>query len=246
MPVIDPTATVAQITLEHPACALVFRDHRIDFCCRGALTVQDACAGKGIDAGPVFAELERAVQERGAPAEDPRDLATAQLIEHIVTRHHRYLRKTLPFVEQLARKVARVHGEHDAKLPALADLVAELRATLEPHLDDEERSLFTALTALPPDDERIARELGAMHDDHLRVGEMLTCMRTLADDYSSPDWACGSYRTLMRELEALELDTLRHVHVENHVLMARFAPKGSAAGRQTSGRGRSVNKGEVT
>ena len=62
-----------------------------------------------------------------------------------------------------------------------------------------------------------------MHDDHLRVGEMLTCMRTLAADYSVPYWACGSYRALMNELEQIELDTMRHVQIEDHVLLPRFA-----------------------
>lgn len=228
MPVIDRTATVAQIALDHPPCALVFRNHRIDFCCRGGLTVEEACAGKAVDAEAVFVELDHAVQERVAPAEDPRDLATPRLIAHIVEQHHAYLRKALPFAEQLGRKVARVHGEHDTRLPALADLVTELRELLEPHLDQEERELFPALTASTPDPKRVSRELRAMHDDHLHVGEMLTCMRTLAGDYAPPDWACGSYRALMSELAAIELDTLRHVHLENHVLMPRFSSGGNA------------------
>jgi regulator of cell morphogenesis and NO signaling len=38
-----------------------------------------------------------------------------------------------------------------------------------------------------------------------------------------PEWACTSYRTLLSELAALEGDVLRHVHLENHVLMPRFA-----------------------
>ncbi len=226
MPIVDRTATVAQIALDHPACVHVFRAHRIDFCCRGGLTVQEACASKGLDAETVFSELDSAVLERAAPVADPRELSTPRLIDHIVARHHAYLRKTLPFVEQLAHKVARVHGEHDPRLRELATLVADLWETLEPHLDVEEGSLFPALTSPTPDSKRIARETRAMHDDHLRVGEMLTCMRTLADDYAVPDWACGSYRALISELRAIELDTLRHVQIENHVLMPRFASVG--------------------
>ncbi len=223
MPHVDRTSTVAQIALDHPECVHVFRAHRIDFCCRGGLTLEEACAGRGLDARNVLAELEAAVRERIDTGQDPRGLPTPQLVEHIVTRHHAYLRKALPFVEQLARKVARVHGEHNPKLLELASLVSDLRETLEPHLDDEERSLFPALTSANPDPVRLAEELRTMHDDHLRVGEMLTCMRTLADDYVAPDWACGSYRALMSELRSIELDTLRHVHIENHVLMPRFA-----------------------
>jgi regulator of cell morphogenesis and NO signaling len=223
MPIVDRTASVAQIALDHPACVHVLRAHRVDFCCRGGLTVQEACAGKGLDAERLFSELDCAVLERTALEDDPRGLSTPRLIEHIMVRHHAYLRKVLPFVEQLGRKVARVHGEHNPKLPELATLIAGLRETLEPHLDVEEGSLFPALTSPSPSSKRIAQELRAMHDDHLRVGELLTNMRTLADDYVVPDWACGSYRALMNELQEIELDTLRHVQVENHVLMPRFA-----------------------
>lgn len=50
-------------------------------------------------------------------------------------------------------------------------------------------------------------------------------MRDAAEDYLIPDWACTSYRTLFAELERLEGDVLRHVHLENHVLMPRFAAR---------------------
>ena len=226
MVIVNRTATVAQIALDHPACVHVFLARRIDFCCRGGLTVWQACAGKGLDAEAMFSALDAAALEGMAPEEDPRKLSTARLIEHIVARHHAYLRKSLPFVEQLARKVARVHEEHNPKLPELARLVSELSETLEPHLDEEESALFPALTSAVLDSNRIAQELRSMHDDHLRVGEMLTCMRTLADDYAVPEWACGSYRALMNELRAIELDTMRHVQIENHVLMPRFAAAG--------------------
>jgi regulator of cell morphogenesis and NO signaling len=226
MPIVDRCATVAQVALDHPPCVQVFYARRIDFCCRGELTVPEACAAKGLDAESVFSELDAAVLGRAKAEEDPRGMSTPRLIEHIVARHHVYLRKTLPFVEQLAKKVARVHGERNPKLPELATFVSELRQTLEPHLDEEEQALFPALASAEPDARRIAMELRAMHDDHLRVGEGLTCIRTLADDYVPPDWACGSYRALMNELGFLELDTLRHVQIENHVLMPRFAAIG--------------------
>ena len=69
-----------------------------------------------------------------------------------------------------------------------------------------------------------------MQQEHLHVGNLLARMRIYADDFSAPDWACGSYRTLMRELAALEMDTLRHVHLETHVLMPRFERAAASSG----------------
>ena len=74
------------------------------------------------------------------------------------------------------------HGEATlAAHPRLIDLdeiVAELGEILEAHIDDEEKTLFPALTADEPDRPRLAALLSAMRDDHAAVGELLGRMRT--------------------------------------------------------------------
>ncbi len=157
---------------------------------------------------------------------DPRELPTADLIAHIVSRHHAYLMTALPLVETLATKVARVHGDRNPKLPALRDAFANLAATLEPHMREEEGVLFPALRADAQDAPVVAAELASMDQDHKRVSVLLASVRALADDFTPPEWACGSYRALLSELAAIEVDTLRHVHLETEVLMPRFASAG--------------------
>jgi regulator of cell morphogenesis and NO signaling len=220
---IDRTATVAQIVTEHAVAARVFQKHGIDFCCRGGVTVAEACRDRAIEPAAVWAELEALPAEDRAAGEDPRRLSTAALLDLIVERHHGYLRRALPFVVPLASKVAEVHGDRNGKLVELRDVVAEIADALDPHLDQEERVLFPALLAPRPDAEVIRRELASMHVDHLAVGTLLARMRELSDGFTTPEWGCRSYRILMGELETLEGDVLRHVHLENHVLMPRFA-----------------------
>jgi regulator of cell morphogenesis and NO signaling len=165
----------------------------------------------------VLEELDRAA---APPSDsDPRALSTAELIDQIVERHHGYLREALPFVRAMASKVARVHGDTNEQLRALDAIVAELGETLEPHLDEEEQVLFPALLSRAPDAQNLLASMGAEHE---RVGELIWRMRAAADDYRVPEWACRSYRALFAELERLELDVLRHVHLENHVLRPRF------------------------
>ena len=43
-----------------------------------------------------------------------------------------------------------------------------------------------------------------------------------SDDFTLPEWACNSYRTLFAELKQVESDVFTHVHIENHVLRPRF------------------------
>lgn len=222
---LDPKLTVAAIVLEHSECASIFQHHRIDFCCRGDMSVDAACTERGLETAAILAELSAAIAaRRGDAALDPRTLSTSALVDHIISSHHEYLRRALPFVQTLAAKVARVHGAHNAKLRELDSVVTELTEALEPHLDDEEQTLFPMLLSPAPDRAAAARELASMHEEHLAVGKLLEAMRTAADDFALPDWACNSYRALFAELAQLEGDVLRHVHLENHVLMPRFAP----------------------
>lgn len=221
---IDPQQTVANLVLDHSECAAVFQRHRIDFCCRGELTITEAARSKGVELGALTTELTRAIADRrGDRALDPRELSTPRLVAHIVSRHHEYLRRTLPFVGTLASKVGRVHGDHNPKLRDLAAAVEELTSTLVPHLDEEEQSLFPALMARELDRAAVARELGAMQEEHLAVAKLLEQVRAASDDFTLPEWACNSYRTLFAELKQVEEDVFTHVHIENHVLRPRFA-----------------------
>lgn len=221
---LDPRQTVASLVLDHPECAPVLQRNRIDYCCHGDVSLESACAAKGLEPRAVLEALSSAIERAGARGPDPRELPTSALLEHIVAKHHVYLREVLPYAEALAAKVSRVHGERDPRLLELLVTVRELSATLLPHLDVEENTLFPAMIARGPDGALLARELHATLDEHLAVGGLLERIRNVTRDFETPSWACTSYRTLFATLEQLEGDVLEHVHLENHVLLPRFAP----------------------
>lgn len=220
---IELNESVANIVLSHSECGPVFQKHRIDFCCKGQMSLEEASKERGIDPNALLEELKAAVSSRqGAPASDPRSLSTAALIAHIITKHHEYLREALPFVVPLAAKVGRVHGGKKPQLQDLAAVVQELSDALLPHLDTEEESLFPALMSKSPDADIVKKEFDDMQKDHLEVADMLSRMRDATENFQLPVWACNSYKALFSELEKMEGDILNHVHLENHVLMPRF------------------------
>lgn len=224
MPSLDRSATVAQIVTQHSVAARVFQKHHIDYCCHGNVTVPEACRDRSLDPADLFSELDEVVSSPGGePGDDPRELSTAALVARIVDRHHGYLRRQLPYLAPLVAKVASRHGERNARLAAVETAFGALARALLPHLDAEEEVLFPALVARRPDRGVIRRELETMHADHLAVGALLERIREASDGFTVPAWGCNTYRVTMAELEALEADILRHVHLENHVLMPRFA-----------------------
>lgn len=218
----DAKRSVASVVAAHSECAEVFQRHRIDFCCHGELTLEDAAQGRALELSALLLELAWAIERRIGVAIDVRSLPTPALLQHIVATHHDLLRRLLPVVNTLSLKVARVHGDRNPKLLELHRAILTLCEVTLPHLDAEEQSVFPLLATLPPGTPVSERLLAAMAHDHVEVVEGLEEIRALADDFVPPAWACRSYRTLLFELEDLEADTLLHVHTENHVLRPRF------------------------
>ena len=220
----DLTTTVSRIVLDHPECARVLQERHIDFCCNGSVSLAEACAARGLDAREIAAELQREVRPGGpAAADDPRRLPTAELVAWIVSHHHVFLRDALPFLVPLAAKVAAVHGEHDSRLLEVQAKFFELRGQLDAHLDEEEETFFREVVAPAPDLGQLREEAAEMREEHREIGAALGRIRELTDDYTPPDWACTSYRRLLSGLRLLEDDVLRHVHLENEVLLPRLA-----------------------
>jgi regulator of cell morphogenesis and NO signaling len=220
---LDLGQSVGTLVLDHASCAPVLQRHRIDFFCRGDESIESASLRMGIDRHSLAAELASAIAgEAGATEPDPRELATEALIDLIVDRHHAYLRETLPIVQELAAKVARLHGRHHPRLYVLEALVGVLHSTLVRHLDAEEQFLFPAMMEACAGHASALSGLAAAHEDHAFVSVLLERIRTETADFDLPRWGCSNHRSLMSELAAIECDLITHVHLENQVLLPRF------------------------
>src|SRR5690606_23258251 len=58
--------------------------------------------------------------------------------------------------------------------------------------------------------------------EHTEIAARLSRVREHCGDFALPEWARGSYKTLISELEHPESDVFAHAHLENHVLLPRF------------------------
>lgn len=233
MPVLDPETPVRDVLLAHPSTLGVLERHHLDYCCGGARSVRAACERARADVPTVLAELEQAVARHDAAAAlvgVPDTLP--ELIDHIVSTHHRVTTEAIATLPPLARKVASVHGETHPHLCKLSEIVLELFAELEPHMQREERVLFPYLRSLAEADARgarvarppfesAARPIHVMRSDHDAAGNLLHEIASLTDDYRVPPEACTSWRALYRGLEAHTKDLMRHVWLENEVLFPR-------------------------
>jgi regulator of cell morphogenesis and NO signaling len=216
--------TLTDVIAAHPAAARVLERHHVDYCCGGRRTFADACRSAGLDPDALLAEIE-ATPSASSDVEHL-SMGPAELVDHIEATHHAYLHEELGALGALMDKVAGVHGSRHPELADVAATFSWLRADLEPHLAKEEQVLFPMIRALagaegtPPTLHcgSITNPIRVMRAEHDAAGALLERLRTLTGDYTVPDDACASYRSLYERLEALEADTHLHVHKENNVL----------------------------
>jgi regulator of cell morphogenesis and NO signaling len=226
----DAQTRIGDIVLEFPATMRAFEALNVDYCCGGHRSLADACAHAGKDLPEVLARL--AEVEASAPAAtDPgtwQAAPLAELIAHIEATHHAFTRSELARVAPLMEKVLKVHGDHHPELARIAQCFAAMANDLAPHLDKEEQILFPFVRSLEAGQRAadccfgtVQNPIRAMQNEHEQVGDILRELRDLTRDYTAPEDACGSYRSLYLGLRNLEEDLHLHIYLESHILFPR-------------------------
>jgi regulator of cell morphogenesis and NO signaling len=228
MKTIDVHTTLADVVNVHPALARELERRGLDYCCGGGRTLEEACEAAGLDPETVADNLAQAC----VPA-DPApwtSMNLVALVDHIENVHHQYLWDELPRLDALLEKVVGVHGARHPELATVAEVFAELRADLEPHLTKEERVLFPMIRELATAQElptfhcgSVSNPITVMMREHDAAGEILQRLRAATDDYRAPADGCVSYRRCFEGFAELEADTHLHIHKENNVLFPMVA-----------------------
>lgn len=225
--------TVAEIAAGSLAAVRVFERHGIDYCCGGKRPLAEVCRERGLDAGTVERELEEAAGAVAGQVQDWNAAPISELIGHIVSRHHGYLRRELPAIAARLEKVYRVYNQrYGNALPGLPEAYGGLHDELVDHLQQEEATLFPALAAYEKAVEvggplpsmpfgTVANPIQLMETEHESVGAALARIREITEGFSVPDYACVTYRALMSGLRELEQDLHLHIHLENNILFPR-------------------------
>lgn len=228
MPALSLDAPVADLVIHDPARARIFEQLGIDYCCGGNQSLADACRKQDLDPETVLRMLDAAAQ----PASDDEGIdwsnrSVQDLIDHITSTHHDYLRRELPRLTRLWTQVVHAHGSEFSWVERVRDLFQSLKADLERHMESEEEFVFPAIRTLAegrvlPDGSTLeSRFLEQMESEHDEAGSALARLRELTNEYTPPEGACPKFRAAIDGLRELEADMHRHVHKENNILFPR-------------------------
>ncbi|MEO7732558.1 MAG: iron-sulfur cluster repair di-iron protein [Kofleriaceae bacterium] len=213
------TTPIGELAAAQPSATRVFLRHRLDFCCGGRRSLQEACERAGLNPVEIAAELE---QESGRGDPSPRwELRSqAELADHIEGYYHAGLRRDLPPLIEAARKVERVHASKPGAPSGLADVLTEFFAEMQSHMAKEEKILFPMIRRGERGD-AVYMPVRVMEGEHDSHREQLVKIRELTDDLRLPAHACATWTALYRGLEAIEADLMQHIHLENNILFSR-------------------------
>jgi regulator of cell morphogenesis and NO signaling len=228
---ITPETTVGQLVAECSQRARLFDRLGIDYCCGGRVPLVQACAEKGLNVEEVLQALvaDKVEAHHGVHAGfDGTRVTMGELIDHIVTRHHAYLRWKFPHLETLVAQVVAAHGARHRELQEVQSILAWLKEELWLHMVKEEKVLFPIIVQLEVARKApsfhcggITNPISVMEDEHADAGSALARLSALTDDYTPPPDACARYRELLDGLAELQADLHLHIHEENNILFPR-------------------------
>lgn len=228
--------TVKDIVVQFPQTRTVLETLGIDYCCGGKTPLCEAAEQAGLSAEKVLADLaqamERADQET-ASIHDWSSTSLTELVNHIEQTHHVFMKEQLPRLAGLLDKTIQAHGKkHGAMLEHLKHSYTSLKTDIELHLGKEEQILFPLIRQMeafqqgqgPTPDMHCGSVDNLIHEmehEHDVVGQFLTQMRQVTDNYTLPDDACPTFTALFDGLDALEKDLHEHIHLENNILFPK-------------------------
>jgi regulator of cell morphogenesis and NO signaling len=220
--------TLRSIALAQPATIRVFERFHLDYCCGGNRPLAEACAQKGISADDVLAALAQATAAP-EPAGDFTQAAPSELIRHIVSTHHAYVRSELPRLLPMAARCATKHGPAHPEVVQIERQLRQLGDELLNHLTKEEIILFPYIEALEKFHNgdgpaphacfpTVESPVQMMLTEHEAAGALLKEMRAATNNFAPPADACPTLVGLYDGIDAFERDLHRHIHLENNLL----------------------------
>ncbi|HXK60342.1 MAG TPA: iron-sulfur cluster repair di-iron protein [Acidobacteriota bacterium] len=235
---IDRNTTVGELAASVNGAVRLFERLQIDYCCGGKRPLEEVCREKNLGVDEVVAALQTINDVQ--PAGGDRDWTAASLSElaqHIVTRHHAFVRREIPRITALLTKICEVHGERRPEFLKVREHWDELTAELDHHLTKEERILFPYIEQLENasrgSGEQVPAPFGSvrypiqmMMNEHDSAGHLLATMQGLLTDRSG----CNTCLEFFRSLDGFEKDLHQHIHLENNILFPRAERLETAVG----------------
>ncbi|WP_424989123.1 iron-sulfur cluster repair di-iron protein [Flagellimonas sp.] len=221
--------TIGELVAEDYRTAQVFKNHKIDFCCKGNRTLSEVVTKKGITLENLLEDLQAVQNSEKTDQPDFKTWPLDLLIDYIEKKHHRYVEQQIPVLKQYLTKLCKVHGARHPELHQISEHFHASAGELAMHMKKEELVLFPWIRKMlhgssdlksdgKAPSETVRTPIKVMMQEHDNEGERFRKIAELSQDYTPPSDACNTYRVTFSLLKEFEDDLHRHIHLENNIL----------------------------
>lgn len=226
--------TIGQMVAEDYRTAQVFKNHKIDFCCKGNRSIQEVAKTQRLNVDELLQELAEIRTEGNSKNIDFKSWPLDLLIDYIEKKHHRYVESTIPVLKQYLSKLYKVHGKRHPELLEINEHFNASAGELAMHMKKEELVLFPYVRKMVrakqnsenldvPGFSTVKNPIRAMMHEHENEGERFRKIALLSNGYTPPADACNTYRVAYSLLKEFEEDLHLHIHLENNILFPKAA-----------------------
>ncbi|WP_282055351.1 iron-sulfur cluster repair di-iron protein [Maribacter luteus] len=225
---------IGEIVAEDYRTAQVFKNHNIDFCCRGNRSIQEVAEKNNLDAEQLLKEVTEILNQMKADTIDFKSWPLDLLADYIEKKHHRYVEKKIPVLKQYLDKLAHTHGTNHPELFEIREHFYKSADELTKHLKKEELVVFPAVRKMVAASQNsvlldkfhfgtIQNPIQVMMQEHDNEGERFRQIDGLSNNYTPPADGCTTYRVTFSLLKEFENDLHNHIHLENNILFPKAA-----------------------
>lgn len=229
---ITENSIIGELVASDYRTASVFKQHRIDFCCNGNRTIQEACDKKKTGTDRLIEELKQVVYSSNSAAIDYASWPVDLLADYIEKKHHRYVESKIQEIKPLLKKIVSVHGAQHPELAEVEALFTASAGELSMHMKKEELILFPFIRKMTanqlagevtplPHFGTVQNPINGMHHEHDTEGERFRTIAELTNHYTPPSDACATYQVTFSLLKEFEEDLHLHIHLENNILFPK-------------------------
>jgi len=221
--------SLAEIITERPQAAALLEKYDLDFCCRGKLKLSDQIKDQD-KLAEVIKELEKVFSDK-KPVEVGYDkISLTELVDHILQKHHRYVKENLPVILEHLEKVAYKHGDSFPEMKKIAELFTEVKRDFEQHMMKEEVILFPRIKVLEKlfnekktiiEKISIESPVHVMEAEHETAGSLMDEIKNLSHHYTAPENACPNHRVTFLKLHEIDNDLIQHLYLETSILLPK-------------------------
>tara|TARA_R110001583_G_scaffold54028_1_gene166061 strand:+ start:708 stop:1418 length:711 start_codon:yes stop_codon:yes gene_type:complete len=223
--------TVAEIVSKKLGSDHVFSKYKIDFCCGGGMTLENACKESGVEFDVIKQEIE-ALNNKITGTLNTNDLDIQSLINQAKEGYHTSISEYIFEIAPFAAKVAEVHGAVHPEIVEINEHFKSVQSVLTETLKNSLLSLYPIIEEVvevnSKQEEIAIEQLQAFQKVVVRneiaqklVGDTFKEISKLSSHYSVPEGACNSYKFLYEKLHELEHQVHNYMHFEKNVLIPK-------------------------